>query len=411
MGLAAGCDGCVRPRAGVSYLWSLDMNFQMNRRTLLTASSGMLFLKPETVRGSQANSAISVGLVGCGRRGLFDADVFVKTGQVKLTAVCDIYEDQIARAKQLFPSAQGYGRYQDLLDADLDAVILATPPYQRPEQFELASAARKHIYMEKPVAVDGAGCRRMIAAAKKADAGKRISVGFQQRYGKDYRRACDIVKSGQMGRIEMIRGSWMSGDLPLRKGHPPAEEKIRNWVWYRETSGDIAVEQDCHNFDVVNWFMGAHPDRVTWYGGRRRRTYGDILDHLTLSFEFGNGVHFSYSANQLSTRGFRDVGETFVCEKGAIHTSRQGYRWFNKVVDETPLDKGYRTPALEEEPEEVRTEYDITEDAASCFVEGLRGGRMENAVFAAVETMYTAIMARQAIYTGKEVTWAEVQRM
>jgi predicted dehydrogenase len=382
-----------------------------SRRAILSAPGGLLILKPGTAHGTQANSAISVGLVGCGRRGLFDADLFQKTGRARIAAVCDIFEDQAGRAKRLFASAQVYRRYQDLLNAKLDAVILATPPYQRPEQFELAGASAKHIYMEKPVAVDTTGCRRMKAAAEKVDAGKRISVGFQQRYGKDYRKAYGIVKSGQMGRIEMIRASWMSGDLPLRKGHPAAEEKVRNWVWYRDTSGDIVVEQDCHNFDVVNWFMGGPPERVTGFGGRRTRTYGDNLDHLTLSFEFSDGVHFSYCANQFSTRGFRDVGETFICEKGAMHTSRQGYRWFDKTVDETPLDKGYRTPTPGEEPAEVRTEYDITEDAVKSFVEGVHRGEVENSVFTAVETMYTAIMARQAIYTRKEVTWAEVQKM
>jgi myo-inositol 2-dehydrogenase / D-chiro-inositol 1-dehydrogenase len=386
------------------------MNPPLSRRGLITASSGMLILKPETVRGSQANSSLSVGLVGCGRRGMFDAGLFVKTGHANIAAVCDIYDDQIAAAKKQFPSAQVYRRYQDLLAANLDAVILVTPPYQRPEQFELAVAAAKHLYIEKPLAVDPAGCRRMLAASQKVNPAKRISVGFQQRYGKDYLKAYGIVKSGQMGSIQMIRASWMAGDLPLRKGHPASEEKMRNWVWYRDTSGDIVVEQDCHNFDVVNWFMGTHPDRVSGFGGRRTRTYGDNLDNLTLSFEFTGGVHFSYTANQFCTRGYRDIGETFICDKGAMNTSRQGYRWFNKVVDETPVDKGYRTATPEEVPAEAFTKYDITEDAVAAFVDGVRAGQAENAVPAGVETMYTAIMARQAIYTRKEVTWAEVQR-
>jgi len=387
------------------------MSRSLSRRNLLAASGGLLILKPETVRGSQANSALAVGLAGCGRRGLFDADLFVKTGSARIAAICDIYEDQRTHGKELFSPAQVYTNFEDLAGANLDAILIATPPFQRPEQFELVSAARKHVYMEKPVAVDSAGCRRILQAAGKADPAKRISVGFQQRYGRDYRKAHAIVKSGQMGRIQMICASWMSGDLPLRKGHPASEEKIRNWVWYRETSGDIVVEQDCHNLDVVNWFMGTHPVKAVGYGGRRSRTYGDNLDHLTVSFEFANGVHFSYSANQFSTRGFRDVGETFIGEKGAIHTSRQGYRWFDKVVNETPLDKGYRTSTPEEEPAEVRTPYDITEDAVAEFVAGVRAGKVENAVPAAVESMYTAIMARQAIYTGREVSWAEVQRM
>ena len=386
------------------------MSFDLSRRSLLAASSGLLILKPETARGSQANSAISVGLIGCGRRGMFDAGLFAQNEYARIATICDIYDDQIAAAAKQFGSAKVTRRYQEVLESDLDAVIIATPPYLRPEQFELAAAAKKHIYMEKPVAVDPAGCRRMLAASKKVDRSKRISVGFQQRYGKDYRKAYSIVKSGQMGAIEMIRASWISGDLPLRKGHAASEEKMRNWVWYRDTSGDIVVEQDCHNFDVANWFMGAHPIKATGYGGRRTRTYGDNLDHLTVSFEFAGGVHFSFAANQFSTRGYRDVGETFICEKGAISTSRQGYRWYNKIVDETPLDKGYRTPTPEEEPLEVHTSYDITEDAVNAFVDGVRKGEIENAVPAAVETMYTAMMARQAIYSGKEATWDQIVR-
>jgi predicted dehydrogenase len=386
------------------------MNSPLSRRTLLTASSGLLILDSRTVRGSQANSAISVGLIGCGRRGVFDAQLFAKNEHAKIAAICDVYDDQLENAGKQFPGASRHKSYQEVLGLDLDAVLIATPPYLRPEQFEAAAVSGKHIYMEKPLAVDPGGCRRVLAAAGKVDKAKRVSVGFQQRYGKDYRKAYSIVASGQMGAIEMIRAAWMAGDLPLRKGHPPNEEKLRNWVWYRDTSGDIVVEQDCHNFDVANWFMGAHPVRVTGYGGRRLRTYGDNLDHLTVSFEYANGVHFSFGANQFSTRGYRDVGETFICEKGAMHTSRQGYRWFNKVVDETPLDKGYRTPVPEEEPLEVHTNYDITEDAVNTFVDGVQTGTIENAVFSAVETMYTAMMARAAIYTRKEVTWDEIVR-
>jgi len=386
------------------------MPFPPSRRDVLAASSAFLILKPSTVRGSQANSAISLGLIGCGRRGLFDAGLFAKNEFARVAAICDIYDDQIARGAEQFAGAKTYKRYQDVFESNVDALIIATPPYQRPEQFAAAVAVKKHIYMEKPVAVDPAGCRHVLASAKKADPTKRISVGFQQRYGKDYRKAFDIVKSGQLGAIHMIRASWIAGDLPIRKGHAANEEKIRNWVWYRDASGDIVVEQDCHNFDVVNWFMGTHPVKVAGYGGRRLRTYGDNLDHLSLSFEFANGVHFSYSACQFATRGFRDVGETFIGEKGAINTSRQGYRWFNKAVDETPLDKGYRTASPDEIPDEVHTEYDITEDAVNSFVDGVRAGKVENAAFSAVETMYTAIMARTAIYSGKEATWEAIQR-
>jgi len=372
-----------------------------------SAGAGLLIVSPAAVRGSSASSALSIGLVGCGRRGTYVAQYFARNTRARVAAVCDIYDDMLAAGKQQFPQAAAHKRYEDLLKTDVDALLLATPPHLRPEQFEAAAQARKHVFMEKPVAVDTAGCRRMLAAARKVDPAKRVSVGFQQRYGKDYRRAHQLVQSGKLGPIQMIRAAWMAGDLPLRKGHPPAEEKMRNWLFYRDYSGDIIVEQDCHNLDVANWFMGANPVRAFGYGKRRLRTYGDILDSLAVTFEYPNGVIFSYSANQFSKRGFRDIGETFICSDGVISTSRQGYHWYNKTVDESLPPKGYKDPSPEEAPAVAASDYDITEDAVNEFVEGVLGGKMENAAITAIEAMYTAIMARTSICTGREVTWKE----
>ena len=175
----------------------------------------------------------------------------------------------------------------DLLASDVDAVYIATPPYLHPEHFEAAVASRKHIFMEKPAGVDPAGCKRVLAAAKKADPKKRITVDYQQRYGKDYRKAYEIVKSGELGGIKQIRASWLGGGLPVREGHPASEEQMRNWLFYREKSGDIIVEQNCHNLDVVNWFMGTHPVKAFGYGGRAvRKNIGNIMDNLAATFQF-----------------------------------------------------------------------------------------------------------------------------
>ena len=246
------------------------MNHSTTRRELLSAgATGLLILKPELVRGAQANSALSVGLIGCGRRGMAISTHFFVTNEfAKMTALCDIYDDQLAAASQKFSGAKTFKNYHDLLASDVDAVYIATPPYLHPEHFEAAVKARKHIFMEKPAGVDPAGCRRVVAAAKQADKTKRISVDYQQRYGKDYRRAYEIVSSGELGGIKMVRASWLGGGLPVREGVPANEEKIRNWLFYREHSGDIIVEQNCHNLDVVNWFMGTHPVRACGYGGR-----------------------------------------------------------------------------------------------------------------------------------------------
>src|SRR5262249_40037793 len=143
---------------------------------------------------------------------------------------------------------------------------------------------------------------------------------FQQRYGKDYRKAYDVVKSGELGAIKMIRASWLGGPPPIKSGHPESEEKMRNWYHYRELSGDMIVEQDCHNIDVLTWFTGTHPVKATGYGGRVFRKVGDVLDNLSLSYHYENGMVASYSAHQFGRQTYQDVSETFICEKGWVNT-------------------------------------------------------------------------------------------
>jgi predicted dehydrogenase len=363
--------------------------------TAAAAALGFSIVKPSAL-GAQANSALTVGLIGCGRRGTAISGIFAKNEFARIAYLCDIYDDQIAAASKIFSGAKPFKNIDDMLASDVDAVYIATPPYLHPEHFEKAVKSRKHIFMEKPAGVDPAGVRRVIAAAKTADPARRITVDFQQRYGADYRKAYEIVKSGELGRIVAIRAAWIGGGLPVRQGHAASEEPIRNWLFYREKSGDIIVEQNCHNLDVVNWFMGTHPVKAMGYGGRQVRTnIGDIMDNLAATLQFSNGVVFSYSANQITTGGFQDVGETFICEKGAIYTSRQGYKLYNKKNRTDPI-------------VEVATKYDITADAVNAFVEGARTGKIENAAFTAAESTMTAIMAREAIYSGKEMTWDRI---
>ena len=366
-----------------------------SRRGFIAGTGAFLILQPGTVRGYQANSALTVGLIGVGRRGTAIGGMFVKNEHCRMAAICDIYDDQIAAGLKAFPNARTFKDYRDLLASDVDAVYIATPPYLHPEHFEAAVAAKKHIFMEKPAGVDAAGCKRVLAAGKKADKSKRITMDFQQRYGKEYRAAHDIFKRGDLGAIKQVRASWLGGGLPVRSGHATGEEKMRNWLFYRELSGDIIVEQDCHNIDVINWFMGTHPVKASGYGGRAvRKEPGNILDNLAATFQFADGTVFSYSANQFTTGGFQDVGETFLCEKGTLYTSRLGYKLWNKN-------------ARRADPEETVTKYDITMDAVNDFIDGTRAGRIENMSVAAVESTLTAIMAREAIYSGKEKSWAE----
>lgn len=367
----------------------------MNRRNFIQTSA-FTVMSAKAAFGYQAGSALNVGLLGSGRRGTYVGGLFVKHEFARMGAICDIYDDQIAAAQKTFPSARVFKDYREMLRSDIDAVLIASPANLHPEHFEAAVEARKHIFLEKPAGVDPAGCRRVLAAAKKADKTKRISVDYQQRYGKDYRKVFERVKAGEFGEIKMVRGAWLGGGLPVRTGHPESEEKIRNWLFYREHSGDIIVEQDCHNLDVVNWFTGTHPVKAMGYGGRAvRKSPGNILDNLSVTFQFADGRIFSYSANQFSPGGYRDVGEVFICEKAVVHTSRAGYKiWI--------------TPQRGAPTEDVETKGDITQDAVNEFIDGARTGQIENAAFFAVESTQTAILGREAVYSGREMTWEKI---
>ena len=359
------------------------------------SAAGLILTSPRLARGSQTNSSLTLGLIGCGNRGSYVSGLFAKHDNLKVAAVCDIYPDKLAAAAQKYSGAQQYRDYKELLASNVDAVLIATPAFLHPEHFEAAVAARKHIFMEKPAGVNPAGCRRIMEAGRKADPTKRITVDYQQRYGTEYRKAYEVVHSGELGAIKMVRAAWLGGGAAVQTGHPASEEKIRNWFFYRELSGDILVEQDCHNIDVVNWFTGTHPVRVSGYGSRQIRQYGDVYDNLAATFQFENGVVFSYSANQFRTPGFQDVSETFVCEKGAVNVSRKGYTI-------------WRDP--KQPPETAKTTYDITEDNVREFIEGCLTGKLENTSLSAATSTLTAVMALEAIVKGREMTWDEISK-
>jgi myo-inositol 2-dehydrogenase / D-chiro-inositol 1-dehydrogenase len=383
------------------------MNDQGNtRRDLLqaapvAAAATFLIVKPEQVRGSQANSSLTVGLIGAGRRGTYVSGLFAQNEFARVAMLCDIYDDQLQAASAKFSGAKTFKNYKDLLASDVDAVYIATPPHLHPEHFEGAVSAKKHIFMEKPAGVDAAGCKRVIAAAQRADKTKRISVDYQQRYGVDYNEALKILKSGQLGKVAAVRAAWIGGGLPVRKGHPESEEKIRNWLFYRELSGDIIVEQNCHNLDVVNWFLDAHPVRASGYGGRAiRKEPGNIMDNLAATFEYPDGTILSYSANQIMTRNWSDVSETFQCEKGALNTTRKGYTVYDSEKRGEP-GRFVQSPS---------SKGDITKDAVDQFIEGARTGKIENAGVWAAESTLTAILAREAIYAKREMTWDQLMK-
>jgi predicted dehydrogenase len=356
------------------------------------AAATFSVVAPRAVRGSQANSKITVGLVGAGGRGTYDATIFQNDTRAQVTALCDLYPDRIERATQQIKlqNPATFRDFEKLLASNVDAVIIATPPFEHPRMLEAAIQVRKHVYCEKPMGVDLPGIKQVIAAARKADPKKDVAVGFQQRYGPVYLEAYKRIQAGQIGELVNARGFWIAND-PFRRipYDDPKVEKLRNWFCYREYSGDIIVEQDCHNFDVLHWFLNARPIRVLGMSGRKVRTTMDISDHLSLTFEFPNGLHVNYEANQITPPGFNRIGEEFTGTKGTIETSRA-----RMIHHKGPRDA-----------ETMNSPRDITYDGIEAFLTRIETGKVENvAERSAISTLF-AILGRTAMYRQGEAVW------
>lgn len=371
-------------------------NSPLTRRGLFSNSAAAFaIVAPSAVRGSQANSKVSVGLIGCGGRGTFDAKITHSDPRGRITALCDAFDDRIEQATAAL-GLQKPDTYRDfeklLANRSIDAVIIATPPFEHPRMLEAAVDAGKHIYCEKPMGVDVEGCKRVIAASRKLDPKKNLSVGFQQRYGGVYLEAYKRLQAGAIGSLSTARGYWIANDPFTRREYPGADaktEKLRNWFCFRDLSGDFIVEQDCHNFDVLHWFLGGLPVRAVGYGGRKVRTTMDLMDHLTLCFEFPDGIYVNFEANQLTPRGYAKVGEEFTGIKGTITTSRAAmihYKGPNDI-------------------EKIEAKRDITYEAFELFLERIQRGEAENVGERSALSTMIAILGRTALYTQKETSW------
>ncbi len=356
------------------------------------AATTFSIVAPQTVRGYQANSKITVGLIGAGNRGSYDAGIFHGDSRAQVTALCDLFPDRIekATAQLKLQNPSTYTDFEKLLASNVDAVLIATPPFEHPRMLEAAVQARKHIYCEKPMGVDLAGVKRVIAAGKKQDAKKDLAVGFQQRYGPVYLEAYKRIQDGQIGELTNARAFWIAADPFKRIPYDdPKVEKLRNWFCYKELSGDIIVEQDCHNFDVLHWFLNARPIRALGMSGRKVRTTMDIMDHLSLTFEFPKGMHVNYEANQITTGGWSKVGEEFTGTNGVIEVSRARMIHHKSRTDNQTMN----------------SPRDITYDGIEAFLTRIETGKVENvAERSAISTLF-AILGRTAVYRQGEATW------
>jgi myo-inositol 2-dehydrogenase / D-chiro-inositol 1-dehydrogenase len=366
---------------------------------MFTRRSTFALVPLQVVTSSAQNSAIKVGLIGAGSRGTYTATTVNKNPKAKITAVCDVVDAQMSNAKAKIgaPDAKEFKNFQDLLASDVDAVMIATPVYLHPEHFEAAVKSGKHIYMEKPAGLDVAGCKRVMKAADGADRKVNITFGFQQRYGGVYVKAKQFLESGAAGKIREVHGEFLKfalkGDEPIPPPPRNEKEKIEQWKLWRSTFGEVIVETYVHNLDAINWFLGAHPLKAVGTGGRTVEKRGDLLDHLSVTYDYPDKVQMTFAGSQMTPRWFRSNRERYICENGFVETARE-YWSYN-------TGKGVTTE---------KSAYDITQDALNEFIRRVSEGQPENVGVRAVESTLTAILGQMAIDAKREVTWDEMMR-
>jgi predicted dehydrogenase len=326
--------------------------------------------------------------------------------EVKVIAVADVFEDRAKGAQKGLNGAGadikddhvfiGLDAYKKLLETDVDIVILATPPGFRPEHFEAAVNAKKHVFMEKPVAVDPVGCRRVMAAGQKAkELGLAVVSGTQRRHSFSYRETIKRIQDGAIGEIVAAYAYWCQGGLWVqerRQNQSDLEWQLRNWLYFTWLSGDHIVEQHVHNIDVINWVMGTHPVSAFGMGGRQVRTaqkYGHIYDHFAVEFEYPNGVRMLSMCRQIDGCDGR-VSEFVVGTKGRSNCSgwiRGEKEWRYEGPNPNPY---------------VQEHVHLLESI-------LKGEPINEAQNIAESTM-TAIMGRESAYTGRTIRWEEMMK-
>jgi len=243
-----------------------------------------------------------------------------------------------------------------------------------------------------------AGAKRVMKLADAADRKINLTFGFQQRYGGVYAKAKQMLDSGAIGKIREVHGEFLkyalTGNEPVEPEPKTEAERLKQWKLWRAMYGEIIVETYVHNLDAINWFMGARPIRAIGTGGRTVERRGDLLDHLSVTYDYfdpSGNVQMSFLGSQITPRFYRSNKERYIGANGVIETAREywSYNTGNGVVTE-------------------KSERDISHDALEAFVQRVLEGKPENTGVRAAESTLTALLGQMAIYEERKVTWDEM---
>jgi len=380
---------------------------RLSRRDFVrtAAGAGALLGAPAIVGAAPKGTGkrFKIGLIGCGGRGSGAAEDAVEAGKilgldVRVVAMADYFKDRAVGAGKRFgvPAERCFGGatgYQALLETDVQIVLIAAAPLFRPKQLEAAVRAGKHVFVEKPVAVDPPGCRRVIAAGEEAlKKGLVVTAGTEMRHEWAFRRTHQAVAVEKaLGKLYAGRVSFaISSMFHTRPINPKnADDLVRTWQNWVALSGDHLVEQHVHNIDVANWFCMRPPVGAVGFGGRAQRAAGDMYDFFSIDFDYGGGVHVHSFCRQVNNC-WNWVGHDFAYEKG--HTDGSNY----PKCEKSPIPPDLVEGPSSHHQEQIDTLYYVNK------------GEPRDEARAVAESTAAAVMGRISCYTGKQVLWNEM---
>ncbi|NEW85547.1 MAG: Gfo/Idh/MocA family oxidoreductase [Mariniphaga sp.] len=371
---------------------------------------------PEMLDMAPDGKVLKAGLIGCGGRGTGAAVNFIDAGpNLQIVALGDVFQDKLDTCRATLKKERnieiddakcftGFDNYQKVIDAGVDIVLLCTPPHFRPLHVEAAVNAGKHIFMEKPVAVDPVGARSVLLSSKKAEQmGLSMVSGTIRRVQKDYRETWRRVANGEIGEIVGANIVRNGGALWAKKRLPEwsdMEYMLRNWANFCWLSGDHIVEQFIHEVDVMNWFVGKTPVKAMGWGGRQRRMTGDQYDFFSVEYVYDNGMQTHCAARQINgcsnlkqeiitgTKGFADCNGIIFDLKG-----NPVWKYAYPKEGDTDLTWKVKDPYVQEHVN---------------LISAIRSGKTISDAEAQVNSTLITIMGRISAYTGKDVTWEEM---
>jgi len=377
------------------------------RNFLKTSATGVaaVLAGKNVIFAASAPRKLKVALIGCGGRGsgalenCMEAAKNIEALELEVVATADWFKEKAERTGQKYnvPVSKCFGgadAYHKLLESDADVVLMATPPNFRPLHLEAAVSAGKHVFMEKPVAVDPPGVRKIIEAGELAKTkGLGIVAGTQRRHQNNYLRAAYAVQHGAIGKI---RGGfiWWCGNVPFinprRAGEADGDYLVRNWVNFMEMSGDHIVEQHVHNIDIANWFIGHPPIRALGVGGRARRKTGNQFDFFSIQFDYADDLHIHSMCRQISGC-YSKATECFVGSEGS--TWGDGSNMDSSKSIDVPDFSGHDDSYVQEHID---------------LLKGILDEKPLNEARNVAESTLTGIMGRITAYTGQMVRWSDL---